>query len=86
MTSFGSEDASVYVAIPHPGGLSAIGMTPASGTGTAQTFSFTFSDTAGYQKLSVVNVLINNFLDGRQACYVAVVPADRHFLGPVPGG
>jgi hypothetical protein len=44
---------------------------PPSGGGSVQTFTFTFGDPRGYQDLDVVNVLINNFLDGRQACYLA---------------
>jgi len=47
---------------------------PASGSGASQTFTFAFTDTGGYQNLSVLDVLINNALDGRQACYVAFVP------------
>ena len=44
---------------------------PARGTGANQTFVFTFSDPQGWQELDVVNILINNFLDGRNACYLA---------------
>jgi len=44
---------------------------PDSGAGTAQVFSFTFSDPDGYQDLDVVNVLIASALDGRNACYLA---------------
>jgi len=47
------------------------GVTPARGAGPAYLFRFTFTDTKGYQDLGVVNMLINNFLDGRQACYLA---------------
>ncbi len=58
-----------------PGGPSpavgAGGATPASGTGAAQTFTLSFTDTAGWQDLGVVNVLINDSLDGRSACYLA---------------
>jgi len=50
-------------------------VSPASGTGTSQVFSFTFADPDGWQDLAVVNVLINFWLDGRQACYLAYVPA-----------
>jgi hypothetical protein len=39
--------------------------------GATQAFTFTFSDPSGWQNLGVVNVLINNFLDGRSACYLA---------------
>jgi hypothetical protein len=50
---------------------------PASGTGLRQSFTFTFSDPDGWQDLTVVNGLINFWLDGRQACYFAYVPAQR---------
>ena len=46
---------------------------PAAGSGGTQTFTFTFSHPQGWQKLNVVNVLINDFLDGRRACYLAYV-------------
>ena len=49
---------------------------PAFGSGTAaQTFTYQFSDPAGWQNLSVANVLVNNVLDGRHACYLAYVVA-----------
>jgi hypothetical protein len=44
---------------------------PAAGSGADQTFTFTFFDPHGATKLDVVNVLINNFLDGGSACYLA---------------
>jgi hypothetical protein len=47
------------------------GVAPTHGNGTSQTFIFNFVDTKGYQDLGVVNVLINNALDGRQSCYLA---------------
>jgi len=46
-------------------------VSPGSGTGFSQTMTFTFSDARGWQDLDVVNILINNFLDGRNACYLA---------------
>jgi len=49
------------------------GGTPAAGSGVTQTFTFQFSHPAGYQNLGVVNVLINNSLDARNACYLAYV-------------
>src|SRR5262249_48940706 len=48
---------------------------PASGSGSAQNFTFNFSDPAGAQTFSVLNVLVNNSLDGRHACYLAYVMA-----------
>jgi len=58
---------------PPPGTIGVAGTLPASGNSNAQSFTFQFSDLYGYQNLSVVNVLINNFLDGRLACYLAYV-------------
>jgi hypothetical protein len=47
------------------------GVVPAAGSGQTQTFVFTFTDAGGWQNLGVVNVLINDYLDGRHACYLA---------------
>ena len=65
-----------------PGALSVVSASPASGNAAGpQSFTFQFSDPAGYQKLDVVDVLINNFLDGRHACYLAYsVTASTLFL------
>jgi len=48
---------------------------PASGSGLSHTFTFTFTDVAGWQDLAVVNVLVNQALDGIGACYVAFAPS-----------
>jgi hypothetical protein len=48
---------------------------PAFGNLSAQTFVFTFDAPGGYQTLKVADVLINSALDGRRACYVAIVPS-----------
>ncbi len=40
-------------------------------------FTFTFTHPQGYQNLGVVNVLINEFLDGRNACYLAYDQANN---------
>jgi hypothetical protein len=37
----------------------------------SQTFTFQFSDSAGWQDLGVVNILINDGLNGLHACYLA---------------
>ncbi|HEY1754038.1 MAG TPA: hypothetical protein VGG72_01485 [Bryobacteraceae bacterium] len=58
------------VDVPSPGSVS-----PGSGSGLTQTFTFSFTDPAGFADLSVLDVLINNYLDGIGACYVALVPA-----------
>ena len=52
-----------------------VSINPVVSTGSAGFYTFQFSDTAGWQTLAVVNVLINTALDGRQACYLAFVPS-----------
>ncbi|SPF56460.1 conserved exported hypothetical protein [Candidatus Sulfopaludibacter sp. SbA4] len=49
--------------------------TPASVNVSNSTYTFVYSDPRGYQDLGVVNILVNNFLDGRHACYLAYVVA-----------
>jgi len=51
------------------------GVTPASGSTAAGSFVFTFTDPRGWQDLNVVDILVNNVLDGRSACYIAFVPS-----------
>jgi hypothetical protein len=59
-----------------PVGLPApVSVSPAAGSGGSQTFTFSLTDPAGYADLSVVDILINNYLDGIGACYVALAPA-----------
>jgi hypothetical protein len=48
-------------------------VTPRSGEATSQSFEFEFNAAGGYRDLTVVNVLLNEYLDGRQACYLAYV-------------
>jgi len=59
---------------PASGGkLGPVSVSPASGGAASGTLTFTYNDPKGYQDMGVLNVLINNFLDGRRACYVAYV-------------
>jgi hypothetical protein len=54
-----------------PAGLpSAVSVTPASGSGTTQTFSFLFSDGNGYSAISSTQILINTPLSASGSCYV----------------
>jgi probable HAF family extracellular repeat protein len=60
---------------------SALAVSPRSGIGSASAFTFTLGDPLGWQDLGVVNILINNFVDGRGACYLAYsVPASTLYL------
>jgi len=52
-------------------GVSVVSMSPASGAGFNQTFTFTFSDNKGWLDLGVVNVLVNDAINGNHACYLA---------------
>jgi hypothetical protein len=57
-----------------PSGPWVSAMDPARYTGLSAGLQFTFTDPAGWQNISVANVLINSSLDGRHACYLALVP------------
>ena len=64
-----------------------VSATPPVSAGAAQSYTFRFSHTAGWQALGVVNVLINSALDGRNACYLAYsVPDQVLYLVPDSGG
>ena len=52
-----------------------------SGSGASKTFEFRFQQAGGFQKLGILNVLINGALDGGRACYIAYSqPAGILFL------
>jgi len=75
-----TSDASIIVQ-PQAISLGPLPPSPSSGSANSQTFTFQFSNPAGYQNLGVVNVLINNALDGRSACYLAYsVPSATLYL------
>jgi hypothetical protein len=50
-------------------------VTPPSGTAAGGNYTFTLADPRGYQDLGVLNVLVNNFLDGRHAFAVSLTIA-----------
>jgi hypothetical protein len=72
-TLLGSWTAAASQSTP-PAPLSA---NPASGAGSAQTFSFVFSDANGYTDLASVRVLIHSQIQGANACYVYYTAADN---------
>ena len=53
-------------------------VSPSSGSGSTQTFVSSFKVPSG---APVMNLLINNALDGRQACYLAFAPAQSLAAG-----
>src|SRR4029077_7658469 len=69
------------------GGTTPTGANPGSGSNYNTSMTFTFTDPRGWQDLDVVNVLINNFLDGRNGCYLAYSPSSGVlYLVPDSGG
>jgi len=60
---------------PASAGPSVGGVNPPQSGSAAQTYTFTFTDTNGWQDIAVANVLINTAIDGRTGCYVAMVPS-----------
>jgi hypothetical protein len=68
VTGFIALGWSVATAATQP---SLVSVSPAVSSGSNQTLTVIFNAPGGYQTLDVLNVLINNFLDGRQACYLA---------------
>ena len=65
--------ASPPIKLSFGGTLGPVSVIPNSGGAVVQTFAFSFYDPFGWEDLSVVNILINNLLDGRHACYLAYV-------------
>ena len=58
-----------------------VSVTPNSGSGTSQAFSFVYADPKGYTALSSVRVLINSALSGTSACYfVYYVSSNQLYL------
>ncbi|MEZ5351932.1 MAG: hypothetical protein R2762_04795 [Bryobacteraceae bacterium] len=53
---------------------------PAFGSGASRVFTFSFEDPNGAADLDVLNVIVNNAIDGRVSCYLAYVPS-----GPTTG-
>ena len=50
--------------------IQATAVTPASGSGTGQTFSFSFADTKGYTAIASAQFIVNNPLSVANGCYV----------------
>jgi hypothetical protein len=67
----GTETGAAWVFATTNGTPSPVSVSPGGGNWSMQQHVFTFSDSAGYQDLGVLNILVNNFLDGRHACYLA---------------
>lgn len=72
----GWQPAGVYgVATPLGTNPMVVSLSPASGTGTTATLTMTYRDATAGTNLQPNQFLINNALDGSNACYVAFVQA-----------
>jgi hypothetical protein len=76
----------VFDAPPLPS-LSPVSLAPPVSAGRSQTLTATFINSAGgYRSLDVLNVLVNDALDGRRACYLAYsVPSNTLWIVPDNG-
>src|SRR6202040_3218229 len=73
-----------------------VSVTPPSGTGSVQTFTFVYSDPDGYTDVNWAQMLFNTSLSSASGCYVHYSPAANSVLllndagnawmGPVPLG
>jgi hypothetical protein len=52
------------------GGPGSVSASPSSGSGLNRTFSFVYSDSAGYQTLSGVHTIFNTSVTGTNACWI----------------
>ena len=59
------------VAFSDPTAPAVVSVSPASGSGTSQVFTFRYSDAAGGGYISSVQVLFNTTLSGNRACFIS---------------
>jgi hypothetical protein len=60
-------------AVPAPV-IQAVGVTPSSGSGASQTFSFAYTDTKGYAAIASSQIIVNNPFSAANGCYVYFSP------------
>ncbi len=62
---------------PAAGSPRLVSLDPATGQGGAENFTLTVSHSSGVREIKTVRLLINEDVDGRNACYVFFTPSDR---------
>ena len=70
-------DTSIMFSFTTLPALGLVSIVPVAGSGLTQSFMLTYTNPSGFQNLGVVDLLINNFLDGRHGLLHRV---------PVPSG
>jgi len=71
------------VPVTPSGTITVVSLAPARvvpASGTAQTLAATLTDRRGVGDFGVVNLLVNDFIDGRHACYLAYVASSNSLL------
>jgi hypothetical protein len=58
----------------------AVSVTPSTGTGSSNTFSFLYSDANGASDLGILQVVVNSSLSGYQGCYISIDPVHQTLL------
>jgi uncharacterized repeat protein (TIGR01451 family) len=69
-----------------PATPSAVSVTPSSGSGTSQTFTYLYSDASGYQNISTVFSLLNTTLSYASSCATMYLPASHNLYLVKDGG
>ena len=64
--------------VPTAPGVGVVSVSPASGSGASQVFTFIYSDSAGFADIHYVDVLFQSSLTTQNACYVQYVPASNN--------
>ncbi len=60
--------------IPASGPPAAVSVSPSSGTGMSQTFTFVYTDPGGYAAIKSASIIVHNILSGTGACYISYRP------------
>ena len=79
VANFGSNNISVLLGNLNPV-PQAVSVTPATGTGSSNTFSFLYSDANGASDLGILQVVVNSSLSGYQGCYISIDPVHQTLL------
>jgi hypothetical protein len=69
-----------------PATPSAVSVSPSSGSGTSQIFTYLYSDTSGYQNIYSVNTILNSTLNQVSSCTTMYLPASHSLYLAQDGG
>ena len=78
--SSSASDSTVITTTTISGPPTAVSVTPSSGTGATQQFTFVWSDPKGFSDITGVAGLFNTAINAQGACFFIVDPVHRNFL------